>query len=240
MKLFIIRYTKIAFSYLQLHRFFGLFNSFFSNILYLTKFSSWIQKNRNISYNDYPSKWDYHKRYNMYQWVLQQENLLTPSITYLEFGVAHGESIRWFSDQLKNPANTFHGFDTFTGLPENFGGMKKGYFDNNNNFPEVNDSRISFYKGLFQDTLPSFLKQPVINEDKRKVIMLDADLYSATLFTLTTLAPYLNKGDIILFDEFAVPTHEFKAFLAFTESYYVKLDLIAAANNYYFVAFKVA
>jgi O-methyltransferase len=239
MKLFIIRYTKIAFSYLQLHRFFGLFNSLFLNILYLTKFSSWIRKNRNISYNDFPSKWDYHKRYNMYLWVLEQENLLNAPITYLEFGVAHGESIRWFSDQIKNPSSTFHGFDTFTGLPEDFGGMKKGYFDNNNSFPEVNDSRIHFYKGLFQDSLPPFLKQPVMLEDKRKVIMLDADLYSATLFTLTTLSPYLNKGDIILFDEFAVPTHEFKAFSDFSESYYIKLDLIAAANNYYFVAFKV-
>lgn len=42
--------------------------------------------------------------------------------------------------------------------------------------------------------------------------MLDADLYPATLFTLTILAPYLNKGDIKLFDEFVVPTHEFMAY----------------------------
>ena len=31
---------------------------------------------------------------------------------------------------------------------------------------------------------------------------MDADLYSATLFTLTSFAPFLKKGDIILFDEF--------------------------------------
>lgn len=73
-------------------------------------------------------------------------------------------------------------------------------------------------------------------------------MYTATLFYLSALfkcaaanklAPYLKKGDIIFFDEFAVPTHEFKAFLDFTQSYYINLQLIAAANNYYFAAFKV-
>ena len=69
--------------------------------------------------------------------------------------------------------------------------------------------------------------------------MIDADLYSATLFVLTTFAPYLKKGDIIFFDEFSVPTHEFKVFHDFVQSYYINLELIAAANNYYFIAFKV-
>ncbi|MDE3124774.1 MAG: hypothetical protein KGK14_04610, partial [Bacteroidota bacterium] len=74
---------------------------------------------------------------------------------------------------------------------------------------------------------------------KRNVLMMDADLFSATLYALTALAPYLKKGDIIFFDEFVVPTHEFKAYQDFIQSYYCNLQLIAAANNYYFVAFKV-
>ena len=69
--------------------------------------------------------------------------------------------------------------------------------------------------------------------------MLDADIYSATLYVLTNLAPFLKKGDLILFDEFSVPTHEFKAYYDFVQSYYINLELVAAANNYYFVAFKV-
>ena len=69
--------------------------------------------------------------------------------------------------------------------------------------------------------------------------MFDADLYTATLFALTSLAPHLKKGDIIFFDEFVVPTHEFMAYTHFIDSYYFKLELIGAANNYYFVAFKV-
>ena len=69
--------------------------------------------------------------------------------------------------------------------------------------------------------------------------MLDADLYTATLFVLTSLAPFLKKDDIIFFDEFVVPTHEFMAYHQFINSYYFDLELLGAANNYYFVAFKV-
>ena len=69
--------------------------------------------------------------------------------------------------------------------------------------------------------------------------MLDADLYSSTLFVLTSLAPFVKKDDIIFFDEFAVPTHEFRAYQHFISSYYVNLELLGAASNYYFVAFKV-
>ncbi len=69
--------------------------------------------------------------------------------------------------------------------------------------------------------------------------MLDADLFSSTLFTLSSLAPFFKEGDIILFDEFVVPTHEFMAYHHFLDSYYFDLELIGAANNYYFAAFKV-
>ena len=56
---------------------------------------------------------------------------------------------------------------------------------------------------------------------------------------MSSLTPYLQEGDIIFFDEFVVPTHEFKAYLDWVQSYYVELEPIAAANNYYFIAFKV-
>jgi hypothetical protein len=103
--------------------------------------------------------------------------------------------------------------------------------------PEIDDTRGEFFEGLFQQTLPKFIK--TFNADKKLVLMLDADLYSSTLFTLCTLAPYLKNGDIIFFDEFVVPTHEFMAYKNFTDSFYFDLEPIGAANNYYFVAFKV-
>ncbi|MFL5747360.1 MAG: TylF/MycF/NovP-related O-methyltransferase [Niastella sp.] len=236
MKLFIIRYTKIAFIYLRLHVIFNVFSSLFLNLYYLTKFSAWSSKNKKIAYNDFPSKWDYEKRYNLYKWVIEKENLANIPISYLEFGVAQGHSFKWFLQQNGVSESRFYGFDTFTGLPEDYGPYKKGAFDNKNAVPVINDPRGKFYQGLFQQTVPGFLKE--LNNN-RKVIMLDADLYSATLYVLTSLAPFLQKGDIIFFDEFAVPTHEFKAHYEFVQSYYPNMELIAAANNYYFTAFKV-
>ena len=69
------------------------------------------------------------------------------------------------------------------------------------------------------------------------MIHLDADLFSSTLYALTSMAPCLNTGDILFFDEFNVPNHEFLAFKIFTESYYVKTKLLGAVNNYYQTAF---
>lgn len=238
MKLFFIRYIKITFLYLQLHRIFAPFTGIFSNLYYLTKFSKWAHKHRNIKPNDFPSKWDYNKRYDLYKWVLNNEGLIDIKINYLEFGVASGQSFQWFLKQNTNGQSSFTGFDTFTGLPEDFGVYKKGMFNTNNQVPQTNDKRGQFQQGLFQQTLPGFLKS--FNNDKRKVIMLDADLYSATLFVLSSIAPFLNKNDIIFFDEFSVPTHEFKAFTEFQEAFpHIQIELIAAANNYYFSAFKV-
>lgn len=237
MKLFIIRYTKIVFVYLRLHIFFNLFSGLFLNLFYLNKFSSWANRNKKIPYNDFPGKWDYNKRYALYKWVMENESLSNTTINYLEFGVAEGQSFRWFVQQNSNPQSKFYGFDTFTGLPENFGVYKKGKFNTNNKVPEMADLRVKFYQGLFQQTVPGFLLE--LNNRVRNIIMLDADLYSATLYTLTSIAPFLKKDDIIFFDEFAVPTHEFKAFYDFLQSYSINLELIAAANNYYFAAFKV-
>lgn len=173
----------------------------------------------------------------MYKWVFEKENLVETPINYIEFGVAEGESFRKFVQQNINSDSRFYGFDTFTGLPEDFGVYKKGKFNTNNAVPVIPDSRVKFYQGLFQQTVPGFLTE--LNKEQRNVIMMDADLYSATLYALTAMAPFLKRDDIVFFDEFAVPTHEFKAFHDFTQSYYINLELIAAANNYYFVAFKV-
>ena len=232
----IIRVLKSIFIKLKLHVIFKPFAGIFLQIVYMTRLSKWADENRNVKVNDFYSKWDYNKRFGLYKQVIDDENLSTP-INYLEFGVADGYSFNWWMTQNVNAASSFYGFDTFTGLPEDFGPYKKGTF-NSGKIPEIKDNRGKFYQGLFQQTLPDFLKQFL--NDKRKVIMLDADLYSATLFVLTSLAPFLNSGDIVLFDEFVVPTHEFMAYQNFIDSFYIKMELIAAANNYYFVAFKVS
>lgn len=235
MKFTVIRLLKSTFIRLRLHVLFGPLESFFIQLAYLSKLSKWAAQH-SIADNDFVSKWNYNKRYNLYQSIFDKEQLNT-AINYLEFGVADGYSFKWWLKKNTDSSSRFYGFDTFTGLPEDFGPYKKGTFNSNKAVPQIDDRRGQFFQGLFQQTLPKFIQ--TFNADKKLVLMLDADLYSSTLFTLATLAPYLKNGDIIFFDEFVVPTHEFMAYKNFTDSFYFNLEPVGAANNYYFVAFKV-
>ncbi len=236
MKLFFIRLTKSLFIKFQLHRLFLPFTGILLNLVYLSRFSKWAYQNRSIQFNDFLSKWDYNKRFSMYRCVIENEDLHGP-INYMEFGVAGGHSFKWFMSQNLHSDSRFYGFDTFSGLPEDWGPFKKGAFSSNNQLPEINDNRGTFFPGLFQQTLPPFVQD--LDNSRRNVVMMDADLWSATLYVLTALVPHLKKGDVILFDQFVVPLHEFKAYQDFIQSYYINFELIAAANNYYFVAFKL-
>ena len=141
-------------------------------------------------------------------------------IHYFEFGVRWGQIITKWAMHNKNPNSLFAGFDTFTGLPEDWGTVKKGSFSNDGEVPYTTDTRITFCVGLVQDTLPAYLKK--INPDDRLILHLDFDIYNATLFSLLTLAPCLKKGDIIILDEYFSITknhHEYRAFCDFLSLY---------------------
>jgi O-methyltransferase len=199
--------------------------------------SKWIEGHRNIAFTDfYSHKFDYLKRNLLYKRITENEIHDKP-IDYLEFGVATGVSFRWWAENLKNEKSRFFGFDTFTGLPEEWGSFKKGDMDNKNEIPVIDDQRCSFYQGLFQQTLPLFLK--TYSGGQQKIIHMDADLYSSTLFVLTSISPFIRKGDIIIFDEFNVPMHEFKAFSEWVSSYYIKYEVLGAVNNFYQIAIKI-
>lgn len=222
----------------RLHVLIEPFTGFMSNLTYMSKLSKWRQKVKVAGYNDwYKNKWDYNRRINLYEAVSNQELLRDKPIDYFEFGVAGGLSFNWWLTHNKNSDSRFYGFDTFEGLPEAFGPFGKGSMAVGLESLGITDSRASFYKGLFQDTLIPFLDQ--YKSDKRKLIHMDADIFSATIFSLSQLYRVLNDGDIILFDEFAVPKHEFMAFKIFTESFYVNYEVIGAANNYLFLAIKI-
>lgn len=231
------RKFKATFLRYNLHKLVRPFEGALLNLAYMSKFSAWRAANSQPAFNDfYLHQWDYTKRYSLYEFILMHENLNSP-VNYLEFGVAQGFSFKWWLQHNTHTSSRFYGFDTFTGLPEAWDQFKAGDMSTGGQVPEVNDPRATFVKGLFQDTLPGFLQ--TFADDKRKMIHVDADLYSSTLYVLTRLEPLLKDGDIILFDEFGVPTHEFQAFINFQSAYGTKLELIAAANNYFFTAFKV-
>lgn len=199
--------------------------------------SKWISnQDKTGIFNDfYSPKRNFDKRYSLYQYVLDSKELVDTPIDYLEFGVSKGRSFAWWVKANTNQESKFFGFDTFEGLPEAWGVVyKKG--DMSALIPEIDDKRAEFVKGLFQDTFIPFTKSYNLNSSRVKVIHLDADLFSSTLFILTSIAPYLKKGDILLFDEFNVPNHEFLAYQCFTQSFYIKTKMIGAVNNYLQVA----
>lgn len=237
-KLDIIRKSKALFIKWNCHKIINPFYGIISNIAFLSDLSKWRSQNKVNGYNDfYQIKWDYNRRYDLYHAIGNQENLFNDPIDYFEFGVAGGYSFRWWLEHNSSKVSRFYGFDTFEGLPEKWGDFEKGSMAYKLESLNIKDDRASFYQGLFQDTLLPFIKK--YDNKNRKIIHIDSDLFSAALFTLTQLYSLFKKGDIILFDEFAVPKHEFLAFKIFTESFYVKYEVIAAANNYLFLAVKL-
>jgi O-methyltransferase len=160
----------------------------------------------------------FNQRDVMYRFLADSQGLESVPILYIEFGVYKGESLRWWLKANKDASSHFYGFDTFEGLPEDWGNIKKGTFSIGGNFPKIDDNRVHFVKGLFQDTLDEFLKQTQFS--KRVIWNLDADLYSSTHYVLSRILPYLKKSDLIIFDEFFSFAHaatEYKAFLDLQE-----------------------
>ena len=149
-----------------------------------------------------------------------------------------GESIRQWSEPLKNSATRLHGFDSFEGLPEEWDHhgasiLEKGHFSTQGKLRFSHDRR-KFFKGWFENTLPyyEFIQSPVL------VIFLDADLYSSTSYVLKTLRPYIELGTIIYFDEFWDRFHELKAFEEFLFETSMRFELLAATYGMRHVAFR--
>lgn len=237
-KLDVIRKAKSLFMRWNMHSVVHPLTNGLKNGVSMSDLSKWRKEHPVSGYNDfYQPIWDYERRYKLYEAIAQSEKIFEQPIDYLEFGVAGGRSFNWWMERNKQEESRFHGFDTFEGLPEKWGAFEKGSMAHALESLEINDSRASLYKGLFQETLIPFLE--IYENKNRKLIHLDADLFSSTIFTLSQLYRFLQTGDILLFDEFAVPQHEFLAFKIFTESFYVDYEVIGAANNYLFVAVKI-
>jgi len=186
----------------------------YSNIIELLNLNALLKEflNKHKNIRSMPTRLEYFS-------FINNEIILNQPITYLEFGVYKGESILTWAKLNKNDSSTFYGFDTFTGLPEDWTfTMKKGEFNLEGKVPKFDDHRIYLIKGLFQETLKSFLKN--FERNNRLVIHLDADLYSSTLYVLSTVDQILEKGDILMFDEFSYPTGEFKAYIEWCSAFY--------------------
>ena len=235
----IIKLVKANLVRIKIHKLLGVFANVFIYTGYLLKMSKWIDQNNSQLQTDdfYNSKVRHGERINLYQFVSDLYELKNDPISYIEFGVGRGNSLRWWTSQNDSKSSKFWAFDTFEGLPEKYGAYDVGTFSLGGKFPDIDDARISFEKGLFQDSLLPVIKD--IDFTKKVIVHMDGDLHPSTIFPFSILYPHLKEGDIILFDEFGVPAEEFRAFDDMLRAFYIKLKPIGAINNYLQVAFEI-
>ena len=141
------------------------------------------------------------------------ENVNLSDGIFLEFGVYKGTTINYLAKKL--PLSKIYGFDSFEGLPEYWrDGFKKGAFKLHKK-PKTRKN-IEIYEGLFEKSIPNFLLDH--SDFKISFIHVDCDLYSSTKDIFGLLGKFINKGTIIVFDEyFNFPNWENDEFKAFGE-----------------------
>ena len=129
---------------------------------------------------------------------------------FYEFGVWMGESFRYLIEEYKKG----YGFDTFTGLPENWHSVPEGTYSSYGNIPRIKGGE--FIIGEFRQTLPKFF---AVKRPKASLINFDADLYSSTLCALNHALPVIDQKTILVFDEMIVneewENDEYKALIEF-------------------------
>lgn len=148
-------------------------------------------------------------------------------VLYLEFGVATGNTMRFWSSLLHNPESMLHGFDSFEGLPTAWklgGGQPAREFSTDGRLPQIDDPRVRFFKGWFADTLPDY-QWPA---HQRLVANIDADLYSSAVTVLDAIEPNLHPGSLLYFDEFNHRADELRAFDEFLDRTGMQFEFVGA------------
>jgi predicted O-methyltransferase YrrM len=154
-----------------------------------------------------------------------------PAGLALEFGVFKGTTINHLARLA--PGRRLHGFDSFTGLPENWKGARYSAvnFDRGGKKPKV-AANVTLIEGWFDKTLPQFLAREA---GPIAFLHVDCDIYSSTKTVLDLTAPRLAPGAVIVFDEFfnykGYELNEYKAFFEFVECFDVAYRFIGYAGQ---------
>ncbi len=117
-----------------------------------------------------------------------------------EFGVASGDSTKkLLKMSYSKTCESWHGFDTFTGLPKAWGDLPLGAFSTGGIPPKINDERITWHIGRIEQTYKSISE---VNKTKSCLLVIfDFDLYDASKIAWDEIAKSLKTGDIVYFDE---------------------------------------
>ncbi|WP_443635718.1 tetratricopeptide repeat protein [Candidatus Njordibacter sp. Uisw_058] len=147
---------------------------------------------------------------------------------FYEFGVWRASSFKYLIKVFKKG----YGFDTFTGLPEEWDVghhiEKEGTYTSDGNVPKIKGGE--FIVGKFEDTLPVFFSE---SRPMASVINFDADLYSSTICALNFSKSVMDKDTILIFDEFIIneswEQDEFKALNEFCSINHYSYEVIAVS-----------
>jgi len=152
-------------------------------------------------------------------WALVAKNVFAGNkqrpAAWAEFGVAGGQSATYFLTAA-TPFTTFHLFDSYLGLPEEWD--FNGDINHIGRYaqphpPRIEDSRVVWHNGMFADTLP------VADMGTLDFVHIDCDIYSSTKTVFDHIQ--VREGTLILFDEYwgylDYRNHERKAFLEWSE-----------------------
>jgi hypothetical protein len=157
-------------------------------------------------------------------------------ITFLEFGVYQGASLQTWTKLNADTQSQFFGFDSFEGLPEAWVNVGKtfepGSFSTAGKPPVMDDSRVHFVKGWFQESLPPFLTQ--FEPINQLIVHCDADIYPSTLYVLCQLDTFMKPGTIVIFDDFSSMLHDFRAWADYTRAFSRHYEVLGAAGRTYY------
>ncbi len=197
----------------------------------LPEFNTWVKKQKLTE-----APW-FETREELYSHVYS--SLLNGAqLTYFEMGVWYGAAIKSWNKLDENQESRYFGFDTFEGLPEVWEGLtasaEVGTFDVGGSIDNVkiSDQRVTLIQGLFQDTVPGFLKNVYTPAPGKRVLHIDSDLYSSALFCLTKFDDIMVAGDVIIFDELS-SMDEFRALQDYCVAYLREYRVLGHSGPYY-------
>ena len=199
----------------------GFFNKNLLSKVFPKHISIFDQANNNVIFQNYiktksndcksitiKTKSDYFKFIN--------DNILkNESIDYLEFGVYEGGTIIDWPKINTHKDSRFFAFDKF---PPKYP------------IPKINDDRVHFIKGLFQETLHEFIDNFQVKS--KLVIFINLNKKFDTLYCLSELDKILNEKSILMFDQFGNLLNEFIAFHTYVKSFKRDFKFLCESENW--------
>ena len=180
-------------------------------------------------------------KFDALRYILK-ENMLDDSGLVMECGTWKGQTLDMISEFTNKDV---YGFDTFEGINVQWEEVDMNKFNINGELPKQVEqldknvrfkttgitkkfnSNVNFVKGLFQNTLPGFLKE---KNQKISFLHIDCDIYEGAKSIFDNCNKYLSNNSIIVFDElvnyYGFENGEFKAFYEWVNKNNIKFEWI--------------